>query len=132
MENYEGTKGGNSEETRAPKTSSKSTDTSPIIKTKTTPAKGGFTAVKASPLAVQPGNESESESESQDEAAVATDLGGSHRPSVSPAKRQRKESAKKIDSASAKEPKDKPKEKPKEKEKEKEKKKRRKSGKSEI
>lgn len=129
MADYEGTKVGASEETEAPKTSSKPTESSLITKTKTTPAKGGFTTVKASPLVVQPTNESESESE---EAVVTAVLGGSHPPSVSPAKRQRKESAKKVDSASAKEIKDKPKEKSKEKEKEKEKKKRRKSGKPEI
>jgi hypothetical protein len=128
---YEETKGGNAEEASASKDTSKPHEPSPISKSKVTPAKGGFTAVKSSPLTMRPEKGSDSDSESQDEAAVAADLGGSQRPSVSPAKRQRTASAKKADSSSAKETKEKSKEKAKEKEKEKDKKKRRRSGKSE-
>ena len=126
---YEESKAGNSEEAQVSHASTKPKESVPAGKPKTTPAKGGFTAVKASPLTVHPENASDSESESQDEAAVAADLGGSQLPSVSPAKRQRT-SAKKADVSSAKETREKLKDKAKEKEKEKDKKKRRRSGKS--
>ena len=100
---------------------------------KSTPTKkGGFTAVNASPLVVNPENESEPENEAQDEAAVAADLGGSQpSTSTSPSKRQRKDVSKHADGDSGKkDKKEKPKEKAKEKEKDKDKRRRRKSGKA--
>jgi len=59
-------------------------------------AKGGFTAVNAAPLSLNPGVESELDHDSDDEAAVAADLGGSQaHPSVPEFKRHKKESGSK-------------------------------------
>ena len=72
-----------------------SVETPPTAKVKSSPAKRGFTAVKAAPLVVNPDDHSDSEDDSQDEAAVAADLGGSQpASSVSPAKRQKKDTTK--------------------------------------
>lgn len=72
-----------------------STEIPPTAKAKSSPAKRGFTAVKAAPLVVNPDNNSDSEDDSQDEAAVAADLGGSQpASSVSPSKRQKKDTTK--------------------------------------
>jgi hypothetical protein len=129
---YEKRKGVPLEEKVSSETDHKpSGESAPQAKPKGTPAKGGFTAVKASPLIVTPEADSDEEDDSQDEAAVAADLGGSQPSSVSPAKRQRGESGKHTDAdRSKKEKKEKAKEKPKEKEKDKDKRKRRKSGKA--
>jgi hypothetical protein len=94
-------------------------------------AGAGFTAVKASPLVINADDASESDDDSQGEAAVAAGLGGSHPPSsVSPAKKQKKDTPKQRDSGSAKREK-KEKAKEKSKDKDKEKRKRRKSDKAE-
>jgi hypothetical protein len=96
-------------------------------------ARAGFTAIKASPLVMNADDAEESDDESQDEAAVAADLGGSYPPSsVSPAKKQKKDTTKQGDGGSAKtEKKEKAKEKSKDKGKDKDKRKRRKSDKAE-
>lgn len=96
----------------------------PTAKAKPSPAKGGFTAVKAAPLVVNPDDNSDSEDNSQDEAAIAADLGGSQpTSSVSPVKRQKKD-ARRGDADSPKSKKEKAKDK------DKDKKKRRKSSKA--
>jgi len=61
---------------------------------KTTSAKGGFTAVNAAPLSLNPEVQSELDHDSDDAAAVAADLGGSQPTlSVSEFTRQKKDSA---------------------------------------
>ena len=96
----------------------------PTSKAKSTPVKGGFTAVKAAPLVVNPDNYSDSEDDSQDDAAVAADLGGSQpTSSVSPSKRQKKDTTKGDGNGAKKDKKEKVKDK------DKDKKKRRKSSK---
>jgi hypothetical protein len=95
-------------------------------RSKPSPAKGGFTAVQAPPLDVNP-EQGASEDDSEDEAAVAADLGGTHPPaSVSPSKRKRKETTHTNEGKKEK------KDKSKEKEKDKERKKRRKSNKGDA
>jgi len=112
---------------KAPEPAPPLVDSTPATKpAKPTPAKGGFTAVQSSPLALNPDAENGSDDEAEDEATVAADLGGSQ-PAPTP-KRQRRESAKSAETPK-KEKKEKAKEK--EKEKDKDKRKRRKSGKSE-
>jgi hypothetical protein len=104
-------------------------------KSKSTPRKGGgFTAVQASPLALNPEGDADSDDDSQDEAAVAAELGGAQpSASASPAKRQRKESSKPAAADNVKkDKKEKAKEKDKDKDKDKEKRKRRKSGKGDA
>ena len=103
-----------------------STEPPPTTKAKSSPAKGGFTAVKAAPLVVNPGDNSDSEDDSQDEAAVAADLGGSQpASSVSPAKRHKRDTTKRDGNSPKKDKKEKVKDK------DKDKKKRRKSSKTE-
>jgi len=61
---------------------------------KPTPAKGGFTAVNAAPLSLNPELESELDHDSDDAAAVAADLGGSQPPlSVPEFTRHKKQSS---------------------------------------
>jgi len=131
MTQYEQKKGVESdilEESVPPKEASTATASG---KSKATTAQGGFTAVEASPLTVNP-DRSRSEDDSDDEAAVAADLGGSQPPpSVSPAKRQRKDPIVQVEGKKEKKERAKDKSKDKDKSKEKEKKRRRKSDKGE-
>ena len=97
----------------------------PTAKAKSSPVKGGFTAVKAAPLLVNPHDNSDSDDDSQDEAAVAADLGGSQpASSVSPSKRQKKDATKGDGDGAKKDKKERAKDK------DKDKKKRRKSSKT--
>lgn len=126
---YERKKKGQPDEQTTSEAPKKPAEPAPSTKTKSAPTKGGFTAVKASPLVVNPDDEPESEDDSGDEAAVAADLGGSQPPvSASPSKRQRKDTTKQSNGDSGK--KEKEKAKGKEKDKEKDKRKRRKTGKT--
>jgi hypothetical protein len=124
---YERKKTGQSDDKTTSEAPKKPTEPAPPTKNKSTPAKGGFTAVRAPPLVVGPDNELGSGDDSEDEAAVAADLGGSQPPvSTSPSKRQRKDTTKHSDGDSGK----KEKEKTKEKEKDKDRRRRRKTGKA--
>lgn len=101
-------------------------------KTKSTQAKGGFTAVKATPLVVNP-EQPASEDDSEDEAAVAADLGGNQPSALAPpSKRQRKEVPQQTEGKKERKEKSKDKDKAKEKDKDKERKRRRKSNKGEL
>jgi hypothetical protein len=88
---YEQRKKGQSGDKADSESAEESAEPTPPAKTKSTPAKGGFTAIKAAPLAANPGSDSVSEDDTQDEAAVAADLGGSQPSSVSPARRQKRD-----------------------------------------
>jgi len=129
LADYEQTKRGMEVSQEVTETALPSVESAPPPRSKSAPSKGGFTAVKASPLLVNPDVEAESGDGSEDEAAVAAELGGSlTASSIFPAKKQRREAPKHTDGETAKNEK-REKAKDKEKEKEKDKRKRRKSGK---